>query len=606
MKYSIRKCKKKLRHVYKWYKKKKKTIPDNEKKNFENILNSLSQSIAKKDKEKSKKLTLELEKLSQKFLKKTALDKFIDAFISITIAIIIAIIIRQTWFENYTIPTGSMRPTLKEKDFLIVSKTSFGINKPTRQGHIYFNPSLIKRGDIVIFTTANMDVENNDYMYFFIIPGKKQFIKRLIAKPGDIIYFYGGKIYGIDKDGKEIKEFKNDKWFTKIEHIPFIRFEGKNLFLDKKQVGIISNLIISQMNTPIAKLTLSASGNYGKLLFNKNPPFPKNFSPSDYFDIWGFKNYATTRIVTKQQVKKFYPDLIYKNAEYYLELTHHPSIKKIILEKDFFGRLKPNLSYYTSLIPLSDKNLTDIFNNLYTCRFTVKNNILKRAGTNNIENYLPKLQIPNGCYEFQKGVAYKVDLLGITKKLKKDHPIYKKENKKIVLLYNLGIEMNTLFSTIEKNQNLRPSRYGYFLNGSLYLMGAPIIKKEDFTLKEFIKNEEKRKKEEASIPFIPEDLEINKEFILKYGLKIPENHYLVLGDNHAMSADSREFGFVPQENLRGRPLFIYWPIGSRFGKIFQPMHQLSSSSIIVSFIVLSCALGWMIYLKKKYSYPLKF
>jgi signal peptidase I len=35
----------------------------------------------------------------------------------------------------------------------------------------------------------------------------------------------------------------------------------------------------------------------------------------------------------------------------------------------------------------------------------------------------------------------------------------------------------------------------------------------------------------------------------------------VLGDNHAMSADSRVFGFLPQENLQGVPDLIIWPPG---------------------------------------------
>lgn len=33
---------------------------------------------------------------------------------------------------------------------------------------------------------------------------------------------------------------------------------------------------------------------------------------------------------------------------------------------------------------------------------------------------------------------------------------------------------------------------------------------------------------------------------------VPSNHYLVLGDNRNHSADSRVYGFIPQEELRGR------------------------------------------------------
>ena len=41
-------------------------------------------------------------------------------------------------------------------------------------------------------------------------------------------------------------------------------------------------------------------------------------------------------------------------------------------------------------------------------------------------------------------------------------------------------------------------------------------------------------------------------------LIIPEGNYFVLGDNRDESLDSRYWGFVPKENVMGRPLLIYW------------------------------------------------
>jgi len=43
-------------------------------------------------------------------------------------------------------------------------------------------------------------------------------------------------------------------------------------------------------------------------------------------------------------------------------------------------------------------------------------------------------------------------------------------------------------------------------------------------------------------------------------LIVPEGHYFVLGDNRDDSLDSRYWGFVPKENIVGRPLLIYWSI----------------------------------------------
>lgn len=43
-------------------------------------------------------------------------------------------------------------------------------------------------------------------------------------------------------------------------------------------------------------------------------------------------------------------------------------------------------------------------------------------------------------------------------------------------------------------------------------------------------------------------------------LIVPQDSYFVLGDNRDESLDSRYWGFVPQANIVGRPLLIYWSV----------------------------------------------
>ena len=48
---------------------------------------------------------------------------------------------------------------------------------------------------------------------------------------------------------------------------------------------------------------------------------------------------------------------------------------------------------------------------------------------------------------------------------------------------------------------------------------------------------------------------------------VPLNSYFALGDNSYNSADSRQWGIVPAENVVGRGLFVYWPFTHHWGPI---------------------------------------
>lgn len=571
--YRMKKSESFLKTTWKSFLRNQHNLSEEVKKKFQFTLKELQDSLIKKDRETSKQLTKELEVLAKAHLKRSPIRNFIEFSVGLIIALAVAIVIRQSCFELYEIPSGSMRPTYKEVDRLVVSKTQFGLNIPLTTSHLLFDPSQTKRMGVFTFTGEKMDISNVKTKYFYLFPGYKQYIKRMIGLPGDTLYFYGGKIYGIDKNGNDISKELQREDLSYLEHIPFIHIEGKvsTNSLPTKNGDSFSSAIVKQMNIPLAKLYLSHNKEVHYDLIA--PSTSKNF---DLYDLWGMGNFGSVRILPKQLVQKT-KDL--PNAEYYLEITHHASLAKAKIARDSYFRTRPMLHTEKSFLPLSENHIKAIWENLYTGRIVVENGLIRRYGVTSADAKknpyalkIKDIEIPNGTYEFYKGTLYEVKAQGITTKARKDHPLASFNLARSVLLFNIGIECDMRFNPSTKDFGISPSRYTYFRNGDLFLMGAPIFKKDDLVLQNFIHSElEKKQLPIHYTPFIDngpplhKDGSLNVEWIKTYGIKVPEKHYLALGDNHAMSADSRDFGFVPEDNIRGVPAFTFWAPGNRSG-----------------------------------------
>jgi signal peptidase I len=508
---------KKSRHILKaaiaTYNKQKGSLSKEKREKIENLLQKLDDALLQKDRKAASDLAKQVKSFVKDNFKSSPIIHTLEFIVGLGFALLIAVVIRQMWFELYQIPTGSMRPTFKELDRLTVTKTPFGLNVPMQTKHFYFDPELVQRTGVVIFSADNLPLTDQNDLYFYLFPAKRRFIKRLIGKPGDTLYFYGGKIYGMDKDGKPIDELLNAPSMQNLEHIPFITFHG-----NVSQPGF-NEFVFHQFFQPIGRYTLSAFGGYqGQVRDGKS--WVKGNAFADYF---GIKNFATAEIVTDGEKP-------------ILELTHSPTLKT--------GRGQVSLDTTTSTTPLEQKHLDALMSALYTARFIVKDGVAKRYDINTqpFTKDNPKLKgIPDGTYEFYYGKAYRINWLGAATLLPESSPLYNKEN--LVTLFNQGI----LFT-----KNAPSNRYAYMRDGDLYIMGSPIIK--DFNDPTF---------KDPGPPI--KNGELDKELISKWGLKIPEKNYLVLGDNHAMSADSRVFGFVPEDNLQGAPSLILWPPGDRVG-----------------------------------------
>ena len=484
-KISIRKMREYLTTTYSLYRKKKTQLPASDQKNIESSMRALHQAITSQDTSTSCRVYYDLQNLSKKHLKKNKWLSCIDFVGTFVIALLIAIAARALWFELYQIPTGSMRPTFCEEDRVMVSKTAFGINVPLTAKHVYFDPNLILRNGIFIFTGENIDIPNGDMRYFYLFPGKKQYIKRLIGKPGDILYFYGGKIYGLDREGKDITDELNPKNLEHIEHIPYLSFEGR---VKTSQSGAIhSPVILSQMNLPIAELSLTP---YGKAAGKLLTPWQ---GMEEYFNIWGCKNYGTVRLLSPEQLLEFAPQESKQLPKglLYAEILHHPDIKKPFIGKDLYGRVRPIPSSSKSYLPLQEAHVRSLFANLNTSRFVVQNGKAYRYGisSRNALFGIPLPNVPDGTYEFNRGTAYQIYWKGMSRKLSTNHPLAQFSIDQTHTLFNVGIEFDARYIPKYSDQNCNPARYCYFRDNNLYFLGSPILHEGDPNLLSFITHE---------------------------------------------------------------------------------------------------------------------
>ena len=99
-----------------------------------------------------------------------------DWIISIIIAVILAFFIRTFVVEPYLVDGSSMNPTLQNSERLLVNKSAYLFSEPTKD-------------DIVIFK--------------FPFDQSRDFIKRVIAVPGDTIEIKSGNVY---LNGQLLKE----------------------------------------------------------------------------------------------------------------------------------------------------------------------------------------------------------------------------------------------------------------------------------------------------------------------------------------------------------------------------------------------------------------
>ena len=95
-----------------------------------------------------------------------------DWVVSIVVAVVLAFFIRQFIVELYIVDGPSMRPTLQSQERLVVNKFIYRFRPP-------------EKGEVLVFRYPR--------------DPSRDFIKRVIATPGDTIEIHGGHVFVNDQ-----------------------------------------------------------------------------------------------------------------------------------------------------------------------------------------------------------------------------------------------------------------------------------------------------------------------------------------------------------------------------------------------------------------------
>ncbi len=99
---------------------------------------------------------------------------------AVVIALVLALFIRTFVIQAFKIPSGSMEPTLLIGDHIMVNKFIYGITIPFTDKKL-FQYNQPQQGDVIVFE--------------YPVDESKDFIKRVIAVPGDTIKIVNKQIF---------------------------------------------------------------------------------------------------------------------------------------------------------------------------------------------------------------------------------------------------------------------------------------------------------------------------------------------------------------------------------------------------------------------------
>jgi signal peptidase I len=136
--------------------------------------------------------------------------------------LLIVLLLRSFLVEPFQIPSGSMEPTLRIGDFVVVNKYTYGIRLPLWRTKI-LDINEPQRGDVFVFR--------------YPVNPSVNFIKRVVGLPGDTITYKDKTLFINDKEVPKVRQgddvFVNEfgqslsveRWLETLNGVQHISFQ---------------------------------------------------------------------------------------------------------------------------------------------------------------------------------------------------------------------------------------------------------------------------------------------------------------------------------------------------------------------------------------------
>ncbi len=461
---------------------------------------------------------------------------------SILFALVAASIIRTYVFEPFQIPTGSMEKTLLVGDFLFVNKLAYGSKVPITPLSYPLVHNTVPWINIKSYTT----LEKGTY---FRLPGFGK-----VNRNDAVVFNYPSGDTAIF-DPRMPDGLMGHDYHGILNNEAFYQFQNSQEIQSKYQ-----NLIAELKNKGVSEQTADSTANSDLLMYYIN-------------SISRWKQLARQKLASGEFPGG--PDMTGTLPEKHGGLVYRPVDKRENYIKRCVGIPGDKLKIEASILYVNGKKA---FVSQNQClQYTIdKNNIQFPTATEMYEKY--KLENdPNGSRTDFNDQNPEFYVLTLTKS----------EKRKIEKDFNINLEIYRT-PRYSSNKEYKPSNSELIENASVFP-------------KDFFINNTTTDFQEFTVPAKGQTIKISKDNIAWYrriikayeGHTLQENkdgtilidgkkrttytfsmnYYWLMGDNRYNSADSRIWGFVPEDHIVGRASLVWFSksayLGIRSERIFK-------------------------------------